>query len=153
KRALDKMRLDLRVTLFFHFPVGKDRGCVSEPFAHGLTLREEGQVELLRRRPTDLLQVRLCQTATQIVNAILPNRSCNSMHVYEVRPRKDRRGVDLISDVLPFGHLWYDGPNAISNAVDYAQFYSRSHNAVIRVYDAAGNVIETHEQRGDFKEC
>jgi hypothetical protein len=23
------------------------------------------------------------------------------MHVYEVRPRKDKRGVDLISDVLP----------------------------------------------------
>jgi hypothetical protein len=27
------------------------------------------------------------------------------MHVYEVRPRKDHRGVDLISDVLPFGRL------------------------------------------------
>ena len=25
----------------------------------------------------------------------------------EVRPRKDKRGVDLISDVLPFGGLWY----------------------------------------------
>jgi hypothetical protein len=24
-----------------------------------------------------------------------------------VRPRKDHRGVDLISDVLPFGRLWY----------------------------------------------
>jgi hypothetical protein len=73
-------------------------------------------------------------------------------NVYEVRPRKDRRGVDLISAVLPFGHLWYGGPNAISNAVDYAQFYSRSHDAVIRVYNAAGNVIETHEYKGDFKE-
>jgi hypothetical protein len=28
----------------------------------------------------------------------------------------------------------------------------RSHDAVIRVYDDAGNVIETHEQVGDFKE-
>ena len=28
----------------------------------------------------------------------------------------------------------------------------RSHDAVIRVYDAAGNVIETHEHKGDFKE-
>jgi len=28
---------------------------------------------------------------------------------------------------------------------------SRSHVAVIRVYDAAGNVIETHEDAGDFK--
>ena len=26
------------------------------------------------------------------------------------------------------------------------------HNAVIRVYDAAGTVIETHEHKGDFKE-
>ena len=26
------------------------------------------------------------------------------------------------------------------------------HDAVIRVYDAAGNVIETHEHKGEFKE-
>src|SRR5262249_19887340 len=44
-----------------------------------------------------------------------------SMHVYEVRPRKDHRGVDLISDALPFGRLWYDGPNTISNAVGCKQ--------------------------------
>jgi hypothetical protein len=43
-------------------------------------------------------------------------------------------------------------PNAISNAIGYAKFFSRSHYAVIRVYDEAGNVIETHEHRGDFKE-
>jgi len=30
--------------------------------------------------------------------------------------------------------------------------FSRSPDAVIRVYDAAGNVIETHEHKGDFKE-
>jgi hypothetical protein len=29
---------------------------------------------------------------------------------------------------------------------------NRSHDAVIRVYDAAGNVIETHQQKGDFVE-
>jgi hypothetical protein len=29
---------------------------------------------------------------------------------------------------------------------------SRSHDAVIRVFDAAGNVIEAHEHAGDFKE-
>jgi hypothetical protein len=73
-------------------------------------------------------------------------------HVYEIRPRTDKRGVDLISDALPFGRLWYDGPNAINNAVGYAKFYSRSHRAVIRVYDEAGNVIETHEHKGDFRE-
>jgi len=35
----------------------------------------------------------------------------------EVRTRKDHRGVDLISDALPFGPLRYAEPNAISNAV------------------------------------
>jgi hypothetical protein len=34
----------------------------------------------------------------------------------------------------------------------YAMHNSRSHDAVIRVYDAAGNVIETHEHKGDFRE-
>jgi hypothetical protein len=35
------------------------------------------------------------------------------------RLRKDKRGIDLISDVLPFGRLWYGGPNALSNAKFY----------------------------------
>ena len=52
------------------------------------------------------------------------------MRVYEVRPCKDKRGVDLISDVLPFGRLWYDTPD---NAIGYAMHNSRSHDAVIRV--------------------
>jgi hypothetical protein len=72
---------------------------------------------------------------------------------YEVHPRKDKRGVDLISDALLFGRLWYDGPNAASNAIGYASQCSRSHDAVIRVYDEAGNVIETHEHAGDFREA
>jgi hypothetical protein len=67
-------------------------------------------------------------------------------------PRKDKRGIDLISGALPFGRLWYGGPNATNNANDYAKFYSRSHHAVIRVYDSACNVIETHEHKGDFKD-
>jgi hypothetical protein len=59
------------------------------------------------------------------------------------------RGFDLISDALPFGGLWYTKPD---HAIGFAKFYSRSHDAVIRVYDGAGNVIETHEQAGEFKE-
>jgi len=70
-----------------------------------------------------------------------------------VLPRaQGHRGFDLISDALPFGRLWYAQPNAVSNAVGYAKFRNRSHDAVIRVYDEAGNVIETHEHAGDFKE-
>ncbi len=77
----------------------------------------------------------------------------SSQHAYEVRPRKDHRGIDLISDALPFGRLWYDGPNAASNVVNYEIHYSCSHDAVIRVYDATGNVIETHEHRGRLARC
>jgi hypothetical protein len=35
----------------------------------------------------------------------------------------------------------------------YAKFRSRSHDAVICVYDSADNVIATHQHKGDFKEC
>jgi hypothetical protein len=73
-------------------------------------------------------------------------------HAYEVRPREDKRGVDLISDALPFGRLWYSGPDATSNAIGYAKLFSRSHRCVIRLYDAAGNVIQTHEHVGDLRE-
>jgi len=69
-----------------------------------------------------------------------------------VRARNDHRGADLISDALPFRRLWYGEPNAVTNAVGDAKFFSRSHHAVIRVYDAAGNVIDTNEHAGDFKE-
>ena len=72
-----------------------------------------------------------------------------SGHIYGVRPRKDKRGVDLISDALPFGRLWYTKPD---DAIEDAKFRSRSHHAVIRVYDESGNVIETHDHAGDFKE-
>ena len=72
----------------------------------------------------------------------------STMHAYEVRPRNDRRGFDLISDALPFGRLWYGEPNAIG----YAEHSSRSNHAVIRVYDQAGKVIETHRHAGEFKD-
>ena len=72
------------------------------------------------------------------------------VHVYEVRPRSDKRGFELISDALPFGRLWYGEPGAITNAIGYAKFFSCSHHAVIRVYDEAGNVIETHEHAGEL---
>jgi hypothetical protein len=58
----------------------------------------------------------------------------------------------LVSDALRFGRLWYGEPNAVSNAVGYAKFFSHSHNAVIRVFDEASNVIDTHDHVGDFKD-
>jgi len=49
---------------------------------------------------------------------------------------------------LPFGRLWYGGPNAVSNAIGYAKHRSRSHDAVIRVTTSLNHVIETHEHAG-----
>jgi hypothetical protein len=70
-------------------------------------------------------------------------------HVYEIRPRNDGRGFDLISDALPFGRLLY---LKIGDAIGYAKFRSRSCDAVIHVYDEAGKLIEMHRHKGDFKE-
>jgi hypothetical protein len=71
---------------------------------------------------------------------------------YEIRPPPDLPRRRSISDVLPFVRLWYGEPNAISNAIGYAKFYSRSHDAVIRIYDEARTMVETHERSADFKE-
>ena len=49
------------------------------------------------------------------------------MHVYEVRPRKDHRGFDLISDALPFGRLWY---LKVADAIAHAKHRSRAHGAL-----------------------
>ena len=47
--------------------------------------------------------------------------------------------------------MFYREPRAISNAIGYGKFFSRSHDAVIRVYDEVGNVIERHEHAGELK--
>src|SRR6478609_12005681 len=72
--------------------------------------------------------------------------------VYEVRPREERDGFDLIGDRLQDGPIWYAGPDAVRRAVAYAKYRSGSHRAIIRVFCEAGNVLETHEHKGDFKE-
>jgi len=55
----------------------------------------------------------------------------STIHVYQVHPPKHHRGFDLISDVLPLGRLWYDRPNAVTNAIGYAMHRSRSHDAPV----------------------
>ena len=65
---------------------------------------------------------------------------------YEVRPRKDRDGFDLISKLFRYGPIWYAGPNAIRNAIAYAKYRSRSRaqRAIIRVLDDSGAVVQMH---------
>jgi hypothetical protein len=54
------------------------------------------------------------------------------MHIYAIRPCNDKHGVDLMSDALPFGRLWY---LEVRHAIEYAKHRSRAHDAVIHVYD------------------
>jgi len=41
----------------------------------------------------------------------LDKHTTTSIHVYEIRSRTDKRGVDLTGDVLLLGRLWYGEPN------------------------------------------
>ena len=81
-------------------------------------------------------------------NSRMEMASTPAQDVYEIRPRKERDGFDLISDRLRRGPIWYAGPDAVRNAVAFAKYRSRSRSrwAIIRVFNEAGNVTETHEQ-------
>ena len=65
----------------------------------------------------------------------------------DLQPKKDVKGGGVVLGVnLKQAARALQAPEAVTNK------FSRSANAVIRVYDEAGNVIETHERIGDFKE-
>jgi hypothetical protein len=73
------------------------------------------------------------------------HRCKSTIHAYEVRPRKDNRGFDLISDVLPFCRLWFGGPDATTNAIRYVKSMEEIRTILsICVCDAYGNVTQTH---------
>ena len=74
--------------------------------------------------------------------------STPAQDIYEIRPRKERDGFDLISDRLRRGPIWYAGPDAVRNAVSFAKYCSRSRSrwAIIRVFNESGNVTEAHER-------
>jgi hypothetical protein len=59
----------------------------------------------------------------------------------------------LISDVLPFGRLWYAGPETVANAIGYAMHRSRSHAVVIRVYDEAWQCDRNARTQGRVQEA
>jgi hypothetical protein len=114
------------------------------------TLRRRNIVDLKKRARRVLkASIKLVQQRWSELDR--RKHSSRFIHIYEIRPRPDKHGFDLSSDALPFSPLWYRGSNAIVDAVAYAKSYSRPHPVVIRVYDGAGNVIETLEYRGDFK--
>jgi hypothetical protein len=72
------------------------------------------------------------------------------MHVYEVRPR-----TRIIAASISFPMFSHSVGSGIPSRM--TQLATRSIAVVhmtllIRVYDAAGNVIETGEHKGEFKE-
>jgi hypothetical protein len=81
-------------------------------------------------------------------NSRMEMSATTAQDVYEIRPREDRDGFDLISDRLRYGPIWYAGPDAVRRAVAYAKYRSRScsHRPIIRVFNEEGNVTETHAQ-------
>jgi len=68
------------------------------------------------------------------------------MHIYEVRPRKDHRGVDLIGDALPSV-----GCGMTRRIMQSATRRTTVDQPMLCVYDDTGNVIETHHHAGDFR--
>ena len=79
---------------------------------------------------------------------------CTEEDRYEIRPREDQDGFDLIGDRLPYGPIWYTGPDAVRNAVAYANYHSwsRSRRAIIRVFDESDVTVCMAESLGDFRE-
>ena len=84
-----------------------------------------------RLRLVEIVSDKLLGDATSLMRPACPQ------DVYEIRPRKDGDGFDLISDRLQQGPIWYSGPDAVRRAVAYAKFrsLSRSRRAIIRVVD------------------
>src|ERR1700745_902837 len=74
--------------------------------------------------------------------------------VYEVRPRKDQDGIDLISDQLRHGPIWYAGPDAVRYAVASAKYHSwaRWRRASTRVLDESDATVCMSKSAGDFRE-
>ena len=60
-----------------------------------------------------------------------------------------QKSAALTGERSTFGPVVYEDP---SGAIDYAKQNSRSHGAVIRAFNEAGNVIETHKRADDFQE-
>jgi|SRR5262249_277198 len=115
-----------------------------------LAQRRRNIVDLTKRgRRLLKASINLVQQRWTKANSL--KHSTTSIYIYEIRPRADGRGFDLTSDALPYSPMWYRGPNAIEDAIDYAKFFSCSHDAVIRVCNNAGNVIQTHYREGEFK--
>jgi hypothetical protein len=97
-------------------------------------------MEYLEATPTEQNSLGLIEAIRQAfggANNRMEMSATPAQDVYEIRPREDRDGFDLISDRLRYGPIWYAGPDAVRCAVAYAKYCSRacSRPAVIRVFN------------------
>ena len=90
----------------------------------------------------DVLSTKLRRAAnSRMTNAPTPE-------IYEIRPREDGNGFELISGQFRRGPIWYAGPDAVRNAIAYAKYcsWSRSRRAVIRVLDHCKTCFNLEER-------
>ena len=97
-------------------------------------------MEYVEATPTEQNSLGLIEAIRQAfggANNRMEMSATPAQDVYEIRPREDRDGFDLISDRLRYGPIWYAGPDAVRCAVAYAKYCSRacSRPAVIRVFN------------------
>jgi hypothetical protein len=71
-----------------------------------------------------------------------------AIHLYEIRPRNDGRGIDLISEHLSHGGLWYEKE---SDATSYVRWHSRVTGAQINIFNKRSDLVRTYEiEPGSF---
>jgi hypothetical protein len=105
------MRINVSINMLFGTAARYSReSAPAMPITSGATRTTNGVPRTARRRARE--HPVAAQRREKIVREI--------KHPCKVHPRKDHRGVNLISDAPPFGKLWYGEPNAICNAIDYA---------------------------------
>ena len=86
-------------------------------------------VESKAEKAETIDRISLMKNIGTSVKVFLANKLCgdangretspSTQDVYEVCPRKNQDGFDLISDRLPYGPIWYAGPDAIRYAAAY----------------------------------
>src|SRR5262249_19931999 len=74
------------------------------------------------RSLSDAVQLNICATS-----AASESRSQNERRIERFERIGRPRGVDLTSEQLPFGRLWYGESD---DAIGYTMHYSRSHDTV-----------------------
>ena len=83
---------------------------------------------------------------------MLNNAALQPIAVAQARQWSDKRGFHLISDVLSFGRLLYGEPNANGQRNQLRKVFQPVTSCRDARLRTPGNVIETREHAGGFKE-